>query len=240
MRVRKLLQKLPLMKHRRSRAFILYLDAYVPSRMKICTYSKEASIEFYSSAIVSPTKHVVGIRITERSTAMRTRLLLCSAVCVVSLMLLEGVSSAETKQPNGVPCKNDSQCTSNYCSAKLKGFEGPFGQGLCMDSNKNCAIPGGDGIAYEGEYNFGGNHWYCTRGVGLQNDGKARNPNYYYGGSCSGFWEKIDCHGDWLPKIWPFLQTACAASAVDPTLVSGAFCTGAELSKKEYDKQTGR
>ncbi len=146
----------------------------------------------------------------------------------------------QTKKPNGVPCQADSECASNDCTAKKKGVEGPFNQGLCMDHEKNCPIPGGDGIAYEGEYNFGGRHWYCKREVGLQNDSPSRPPDYYYGGSCSGFWHKLDCKGEWLPKVFDFIRGGCTATAGDPTGVSTAFCTGAELSRKEYEKQLGR
>lgn len=157
---------------------------------------------------------------------------------VVSLAI--PTAFAETKKPNGVPCATKDECASDFCSAVSKGVEGPFHQGLCMDRGRNCPIPGGDGIAYEGEYNFGGRHWYCTRGVGLQNDSPARPPDYYYGGSCSGFWEKMDCKGEWLPKVFNFVRGACTASVADPTGFTAAFCTGVELSKKEYEKQVGR
>lgn len=112
---------------------------------------------------------------------------------LMGFLLLAGlvfpvVSDAKTK--NGELCKDPSECESGYCSSNLKeqALTGPFGQSYCMDPGLNCPIPGGPGIRYRGEYNFGGAHWYCVpldmaaqRGIkpGTNNDGAATGrPDY--------------------------------------------------------------
>lgn len=110
---------------------------------------------------------------------------------------------------NGLPCVKSidgdwsALCQSSYCSRNLgRGGRKVAGVYLCMSSKANCPIPGGDGIMFEGEYNFGRSHWYCARGIGIRHDGPARMPQFYEGGGCSGFFQKIDCRGNWFPAVY--------------------------------------
>lgn len=109
-------------------------------------------------------------------------------IAVIANLALPLISIAKTR--NGELCKDSSECESGYCSSRLveHALPGPFGQSFCMDSGLNCPIPGGPGVRYRGEYNFGGAHWYCTpvemareRGgkPGTNNDGSANGrPDY--------------------------------------------------------------
>ena len=140
---------------------------------------------------------------------------------------------------NGLPCDNSSQCKSRYCSSKLPS-KGVLGFDVCMDPEMNCPIPGGPGIKFDGEYNFSDSHWICSRDVGLQHDGAARAPDFYQGGNCSGFWEKIDCRGVWFPIVADFALQFCRSGGCAATDIGScqAFCRGVEFAYDEYLKQT--
>ncbi len=137
---------------------------------------------------------------------------------------------------NGLPCTGSSQCISGYCSDRLPNGK-VAGEYLCMSRSLNCPIPGADGVKFYGEYNFGGSHWYCAPRRGILHDGPARPPVFKFGGKCSGFWEKIDCNGDWFPVVSSVIGTACWA-AEEP--VSRSFCAAADFTKKQYLRQKRR
>ena len=152
------------------------------------------------------------------------------AVLFASLVVFLGlcVNASAGGVANGYPCQRKSDCASNYC------YPGPFDTNLCIAQKANCTIPGGWGVKFEGEYNFGGKHWFCRTGVGLQTDGPARPPEFYFGGSCSGFWKKIDCRGKWFNEVFRGVKLYCSA-ANDP--YSKSFCAAAEFTAHEYGRQ---
>jgi hypothetical protein len=134
---------------------------------------------------------------------------------------------------NGYPTTAPSLCASGYSSHNLPK-PGPYGTHLCMDRKMNCPLPGGAGVMYTGEYNFGGHHWYCSKKNGLGQDGPARKPEFFPGMKCSGFWHKIDCRGKWFPQVSQGLLAACTGCS-DP--YCAAFCAAVTVTDNEYKKQ---
>ena len=155
-----------------------------------------------------------------------------------SLLMVSNNAFAQASA-NGLPCDDKAyptpQCASGYCSKRL-GKGKVADTYLCMAKEANCPIPGGWGVMYTGEYNFGGKHWYCSTNVGIEPDGPARDPEFISGSKkCSGFWEKIDCNGDWFNEVFPVVRTVCLSSARDGK--SAAFCAAAEITAREYGRQ---
>lgn len=151
------------------------------------------------------------------------------------------------KIPNGFPCGLAKNCKSGVC------YKGPGKTNLCMAQNRACAIPGGNGVRYTGEYNWNGRHWYCRSGAGLVRDGTAKGrPDYWLGKTCSGVFAKVDCRGKWLPNVLNFIAKVCGKDAVNcaTTLAvdnSGSaalectkFCNTSKLLHKQYKKQAPR
>lgn len=91
---------------------------------------------------------------------------------------------------------------------------------------------------YEGEYNYGGSHWYCRRGVGIQQDGPAAGKTeFYFGSNCSGFWERIDCRERWFPLVQHVITGYCAtAGSSEPYII--AFCAAAEFTANQYNRKS--
>lgn len=159
---------------------------------------------------------------------------------VMVLVLIASQTSVLAKTANGKICKISRDCQSGYCSSKLK-HPGPFGIAFCMDRRQNCVVPGGSGIRFYGEYNYGGQHWYCAPRVGLLHDGKARCPNFNPGGPRRTFTEQIS-HGQWRRVFTDVANefTArcglyCAVADTQSAGLCSSACTVAKTAKRIED-----